>query len=124
MQWIKALTTKAIGDSTEALAASYLTQQGLTLVARNFSSKFGEIDLICTKDDIYIFVEVKYRQSDQFGGAISMVSKTKQEKLKLCASFYLQQNGFNEYNTPCRFDVVALQGDLTQPHITWLKNAF
>lgn len=124
MQWIKKLTTKAIGDSTEALAASYLKAQGLTLATQNYSSKYGEIDLICKDGQTWVFVEVKYRRSAAYGGAISTISSTKQQKLKLCASFYLQQLGINEYNTSCRFDVVALQGDLTQPQITWLKNAF
>ena len=124
MQWIKKLTTKAIGDSTEALAANYLKAQGLTLAAQNYSSKYGEIDLICQDEQTWVFVEVKYRRSAAYGGAISTISSTKQQKLKLCASFYLQQLGINEYNTSCRFDVVALQGNLTQPQITWLKNAF
>lgn len=124
MQWIKKLTTKAIGDNTEALAANYLKAQGLTLAIQNYSSKYGEIDLICKDGQTWVFVEVKYRRSAAYGGAISTISSTKQQKLKLCASFYLQQLGINEYNTSCRFDVVALQGDLTQPQITWLKNAF
>tara|TARA_Y100000034_G_scaffold126675_1_gene178239 strand:- start:272 stop:646 length:375 start_codon:yes stop_codon:yes gene_type:complete len=124
LQWIKKLTTKAIGDSTEALAANYLKTQGLALATQNYSSKYGEIDLICQDGQTWVFVEVKYRRSAAYGGAISTISSTKQQKLKLCASFYLQQLGINEYNTSCRFDVVALQGDLTQPQITWLKNAF
>ena len=124
MQWIKKLTTKAIGDNTEALAANYLKAQGLTLATQNYSSKYGEIDLICKDGQTWVFVEVKYRRSAAYGGAISTISSTKQQKLKLCASFYLQQLEINEYNTSCRFDVVALQGNLTQPQITWLKNAF
>ncbi|WP_448211924.1 YraN family protein [Colwellia sp. MEBiC06753] len=124
MKWINALTTKAVGDQTEQLAANYLIGQGLKVLTKNFSSKFGEVDIICLDNDSYVFVEVKYRQSANYGGAISTVSLSKQQKLKLCASFYLQQSGLNEYNTPCRFDVVALQGNLGQPQITWLKNAF
>ncbi|MCH2055226.1 MAG: YraN family protein [Thalassotalea sp.] len=121
---MKKLTTKAIGDSTEALAANYLKAQGLTLATQNYSSKYGEIDLICQDGQTWVFVEVKYRRSAAYGGAISTISTAKQQKLKHCASFYLQLKGINEYNTSCRFDVVALQGDLTQPQITWLKNAF
>ena len=124
MQWIKNLTTKAIGDNTEALAANFLKVQGLTLATQNYSSKYGEIDLICQDGETWVFVEVKYRRSTAYGGAVSAISASKQQKLKLCASFYLQQLGINEYNTSYRFDVVALQGELTQPQITWLKNAF
>ncbi len=109
---------------TEHMAATYLQQQGLSILSKNFHSRHGEIDLIMQENDIIVFVEVKYRKSAGYGGAISAVSAKKQQKLKLCAGFYFQQSQLNEYNTACRFDVVALQGDLTQPQITWLKNAF
>ena len=59
-----------------------------------------------------------------FGGAISAISYNKEQKIRKCAKFYLQQNDLNEYNTPCRFDVIALEGDINQPQITWLRNAF
>ena len=124
LQWIKRLTTKSVGDQTETLAADYLKQQGLTCLARNFSSRYGEIDIIVKDGESIVFVEVKYRKQLSHGGAISTISTSKQQKLKLCASFYLQQAQLNEYNTPCRFDVVALQGPIEQPNITWLKNAF
>ncbi|REL25580.1 YraN family protein [Thalassotalea euphylliae] len=124
MQWIKRLTTKSIGDQTETLAANYLKQQGLTCLARNFTSRYGEIDIIAKHGESIVFIEVKYRKQLDYGGAIATISKSKQQKLKLCASFYLQQAQLNEYNTPCRFDVVALQGPIEQPNITWLKNAF
>ena len=48
----------------------------------------------------------------------------KQQKVRKTAAFYLQQLGLNEYNTPCRFDVVALQGEINNLEINWLKNAF
>ncbi len=74
--------------------------------------------------DTFVFVEVKYRKSTRFGGAIAAISATKQKKVKHCVTFYLQQAGLNEYNTPCRIDVIALEGDINQPVVTWLKNAF
>jgi len=124
LQWINQLTTKLIGDNAEKQAADFLISNGLSVIAKNVSSKFGEVDIICKDNETIVFVEVKYRKSSSYGGAISTVSKTKQQKLKLCASFYLQQLGLNEYNTPCRFDVVTLQGSLDKPQLTWLKNAF
>jgi putative endonuclease len=77
-----------------------------------------------TEADTWVFFEVKYRRSNSFGGAISAISGQKQQKIRQCAAYYLQQAGLNEYNTSCRFDVIALQGDITNPEITWLKNAF
>ncbi len=71
-----------------------------------------------------MFVEVKYRKHSQFGGAISAIPISKQKKIKYAVTFYLQQAGLNEYNTACRIDVIALEGDINQPTVTWIKNAF
>ncbi len=120
----KDTTSTDKGQITECYAQQYLSKQGLILIERNFHSRQGEIDLIMLDGDTYIFVEVKYRKRKEFGGAIAAISASKKKKIKHCITFYLQQAGLNEYNTPCRVDVVALEGDITQPQVTWLKNAF
>ena len=112
------------GSITESFAQQYLSEQGLTFVDKNVHSRQGEIDLVMRDGDTYVFVEVKYRKNNTFGGAIAAVSPSKQKKIKQSITFYLHQAGLNEYNTPCRIDVVALLGDIKQPQITWLKNAF
>lgn len=120
----KNITTTEIGAITEQVAREYLNDHGLRFITQNFHSYQGEIDLIMQDQDTLVFIEVKYRKAANFGGAISAVSYQKQHKLRRCAAFYLQKSGLNEYNTPCRFDVIALQGKINQLHITWLKNAF
>ncbi len=120
----KANTSRQTGILTEQKAKQYLLAQGLSFVEQNVHCRQGEIDLIMKDGDTLVFVEVKYRKSNHFGGAISAVSATKQHKIKHCVAFYLHKVNLNEYNTPCRFDVVALEGDINQPQITWLKNAF
>ncbi|WP_281555852.1 YraN family protein [Thalassomonas sp. RHCl1] len=117
-------TTRETGRQTETLAANYLLEQGLTLIGKNFSAKTGEIDLLMREQQVLVFVEVKYRKHPTFGGALAAVSASKQKKIRQTAEFYLQQAGLNAYNTPCRFDVVTLQGSIERPQITWLKNAF
>jgi putative endonuclease len=117
-------TTVSVGQKTEQLAAEYLIAKALVLRDRNFKNRQGEIDLIMQEQATIVFVEVKYRKNASFGGAISAITTRKQQKIKQCAAFYLQQLGLNEYNTPCRFDVITLQGDVCAPQITWLKNAF
>lgn len=128
MLWNKAdNTTKAttkIGKQSEQLAAEYLTKKGLTVVKSNFHCRFGEIDIIAKDGNTFIFIEVKYRSNVNYGGAISAVSPSKQEKIKKSAQIYLQQHALNEYNTACRFDVIAMQGQLNSPEITWLTNTF
>jgi len=120
----KGFTTRDRGRQSEQLAADYLLEQGLTLVGKNFSAKTGEIDLLMREHQVLVFVEVKYRKQAHFGGALAAIPAAKQKKIRQTAEFYLQQAGLNAYNTPCRFDVVTLQGNIERPQITWLKNAF
>lgn len=124
LPWTSKPSTRDIGQLTEAFAAKYLENQGLIYHEKNQHSRLGEIDLIMKDGDIIVFIEVKYRSSTNFGGAISAISSKKQQKIRKTAAFYLQQCSLNEYNTPCRFDVIALQGNINNPEITWLKNAF
>jgi putative endonuclease len=112
------------GQITEDFAKKYLTQQGLVFIDSNVHCRQGEIDLIMQDDQVFVFVEVKYRKNNRFGGAISAVSQSKQQKIKHCVAFLLHKANLNEYNTPCRFDVIALEGDINKPEVTWLKNAF
>lgn len=111
------------GTYWEQVAQSYIEKHGLTLLERNFTVKAGEIDLVMKEANTYVFVEVKYRQSNHYGGAIEAVGYKKQEKIRRSAAIFLQQKGLNAYNTACRFDVIAINGS-ANPEITWLKNAF
>jgi putative endonuclease len=124
LTWTNTITTRATGTATEQFAKRYLMQQGFTFVDENIHCRQGEIDLIMQDGEILVFIEVKYRKNNHFGGAIAAISKAKQNKIKHCATFYLHKMNLNEYNTPCRFDVIALEGDINQPQVTWLKNAF
>lgn len=112
------------GNSAELFARNYLEQQGLVWQAQNFYNRAGEIDLIMKDGKTLVFVEVKYRKNASYGGPLAAVSSAKQQKIKQCATFFLQQEKLNAYNTDCRFDVVGLLGDLQSPEVTWLKNAF
>jgi len=125
--WTKSKNTnnlREVGSNAESLVVSHLQKFGLTLVQLNFQFKQGEIDIIMKDKNTWVFIEVKYRKTEGFGGPLSAISKSKQQKIRRCASFFLQNNGLNEYNAACRFDAVALVGDLQSPQITWLKNAF
>ena len=124
MLWTKKPTTRETGNVTETFAANYLVKQGLIIQDKNLYSRMGEIDIVMKDQQTFVFIEVKYRSSTAFGGAISAISTKKQQKIRKTAAFYLQQCGLNEYNTSCRFDVVALQGNIDNLDITWLKNAF
>ena len=127
MIWNKLKTinnTRIIGSDAELFVVSHLEHQGLIFKQLNFQFKQGEIDIIMKDKDTWVFIEVKYRKTNNFGGPLAAISLKKQQKIRRCASFYLQKQGLNEYTTACRFDAVALVGDMQSPEITWLKNAF
>lgn len=123
MLWNKP-TTKTIGDKHEQLACQFLEGQGLTILQQNFHSRGGELDIIAQDANTLVFVEVKYRKKKDYGGAISAVSNSKQEKIRRTAQYFMQQAALNEYNTACRFDVIAIEGFGDKAEFNWLKNAF
>lgn len=107
------------GLAAEAVAAQFLQQQGLTLLTRNYSCRFGEIDLIMREGRTLIFVEVRLRSNLQFTSAADSIHHHKQQKLVRTAQYYLQQH---DLNLPCRFDVV-LFSDSAQRTPEWIRNA-
>ncbi|MFT5218670.1 MAG: putative endonuclease [Planctomycetota bacterium] len=112
------------GKHFEDLARAYLSARGLVYIDSNYSCRFGEIDLIMQQQDCICFVEVKYRKTMAFGGAIYALPQSKQKKIIKAAMFYLNQHK-QLANRALRFDVVFIQG---QPHrneeINWIENAF
>ena len=116
--------TRRIGAQYEAQAAQYLEQAGLTLIARNWYCRYGEIDLICCEANYLIFVEVRYRRHHQWGGAIESITHTKQQRLLRSAETFLQQHcQYQDYS--CRFDAVFISKMLDNSlDFNWIKNAF
>lgn len=107
----------------EAQAARWLETQGCRVVARNFRTRFGEIDIIAEHGAYLLFVEVKTRKNDRFAAARAFVTEQKQQKLILAAEGWLQ-----EHPTALqpRFDVIEVYGEEGggAPHICHLENAF
>ena len=108
------------GAEAEAWAETYLRQRGLKPIARNFRSRFGEIDLIMQDGDTLVFVEVRQRSHSGFGGAAGSIDPHKQHRLISTAQFYLAGLGAAP---PCRFDAV-LMDNAEGRNAQWLKNAF
>ena len=109
----------------EALAAQYLQKKRFKIIATNYRTRFGEIDLIAANRHFLVFVEVKLRKSDKFASAFEYVDVHKQERLRTTAGIYLSQ-----YPTDLqpRFDVIEIyapQGTETlKPQIHHMEDAF
>jgi putative endonuclease len=105
------------GQQAEQQAADYLQRQGLTLVAQNVRYPFGELDLVMRHGPYWVFVEVKFRSGNQFGGALNAIGAAQVARIRRAASHYLQRQ---HIDAPCRFDVIAIEAG----QIRWLQGAF
>jgi len=115
-------TKRDTGIAAESLAGDYLHRAGLVLVARNYRSPFGEIDLVMREGNTLVFVEVRYRQSSRFGTPAETVTAPKRAKIRATAEHFLQQR--REWaQSPCRFDILAIEGN-DPLRVDWLQNAF
>ncbi len=117
------LNNRQSGQRWEKAAESFLRGHGLSLLQRNFSSRFGEIDLIMEDDETIVFVEVKYRKSNQHGDGAEAVTLHKQGRISRTAAWYLAMNPHRAEQF-CRFDVVSISPHITDQGINWIKNAF
>lgn len=111
------MNAKLRGTQAEQQAALYLHRQGLKLVAQNYRGRFGEIDLILQDGAALVFVEVRLRRNDDFGGAAASIDTRKQQRIIRTAQQYLADLA---HIPACRFDVVLVDNHGMQ----WLKNAF
>lgn len=121
---VKHPTAKQLqGKLAEEVAAKFLQSQGLSILQRNFLCKLGEIDLIAQDTTSLVFVEVRFRKSAAFGGALASVTPSKQAKLRRTAEYFL----LSYASLPaCRFDILALSNNSQgQPQVdNWIQNAF
>ncbi len=111
--------TQRLGAFYEKEALRFLQDQGLSLIAENYRCNLGEIDLIMKDNNDVVFIEVKYRKADAFGGGAASVTLNKQQKVIKAAQHFLLQNNLSN-KVPCRFDVIVFD----QNNINWLKSAF
>ena len=94
------------GDDFEARSEQLLKDYGMTILARQYRCKLGEIDLIAKDEHRLLFVEVRARQHRGYGGAAGSVNRSKQCKLVRCAAYFLSRHP-QWRHLPCRFDVIA-----------------
>lgn len=111
------------GAAVEAAARDHLSAHGLRALASNAGFRVGELDLVMLDGETLVFVEVRYRRDDRYGGGAASVDARKRRKLVLAAQAFLQRHPAYADHA-CRFDVVEADGDPAQPQLRWLRDAF
>jgi putative endonuclease len=108
---------QAAGVDAEERAARFLGRRGLAIVTRNYRTRLGEIDLVARDGATLVFVEVRMRSLGRFGGAVASITHRKRRRIVAAARQFIM--GLARV-PPCRFDVVALDGDDCE----WIRGAF
>jgi len=108
------------GAAAEDAAERHLCASGCRVLARNARYREGELDLVVRERDVVVFVEVRLRASERYGGALASVDVYKQKRLARAAQRWLAEH-YGERWPACRFDVVTVDGSGT---IDWIRDAF
>ena len=111
-----------LGKMGEDLACAELERLGYAILDRRYRTKFGEIDIIAREAGTTVFVEVKTRVGEQFGGGADALTPWKQRRITQMAVDYLARHRLHDQ--PCRFDVVTIEMDAGRPRIQVYAHAF
>jgi len=114
------MNRKQIGSKYEKITAKFLQKKEYEILDMNYRNVIGEIDIICKKNSIIIFVEVKARKNDKYGLPREAVTWKKRDKIKKTALIYIKNKDL--YNYEYRFDVVEIY--INEKKINHIKNAF
>lgn len=112
---------KTIGDAGENFVAEYLKNKGFIISARNYHSRFGELDIIAENNEIILFVEVKTRALGSLALPKEFVDKNKRAKIIATAQYYISNNGVD---LQPRFDVAEVTPTASGVRLNYIENAF
>ncbi|MCX6728546.1 MAG: ribonuclease HII [Candidatus Saccharibacteria bacterium] len=102
------ISTKQIGDNAEHVAADFLEMRGHNVIERNWKTKYCEIDIVSSVDNILYFTEVKYRKNANQGDGLMAITSKKLRQMKFAAKFYVLHNKISD--TDLRLATVSLCG--------------
>jgi putative endonuclease len=112
----------ALGKTGEDLACAELEARGYAIVARRYRVRDGELDIVARDGPTLVFVEVKARDSREFGDAAEAVTARKRRRLARLAVDFVARHRLE--GCPCRFDVVTVHRDGERTLIEVYPNAF
>lgn len=102
-------STRAVGDASESVAEGELVRRGHQIIARNWKTKYCEIDIVSQKGDVYYFTEVKHRKSSRSGDGLAAITPKKLNQMKFAAKFYAHNNDLEKSHL--RLLTVATSGE-------------
>jgi len=108
---------KSLGNWGENKASSFLKDQGFTILQKNLSYPFGEVDIIASKKNILYFVEVKTRTCDKYGSGAELITQRKIERIKKVAETYIHEHSLD---TEVRVALISIYKSGEQVSIDWL----
>ena len=98
----------ALGTAGEDLVAAWYVANGYVVVARNWRTSFGEIDLVATGRGVVVVCEVKTRRTDAYGSPAHAVTLAKRRRLRRLAAAWLAEHRTPRRTPAVRFDVAAV----------------
>ncbi|MDW7709599.1 MAG: YraN family protein [Deferrisomatales bacterium] len=113
---------KQLGDLGEEVAVRHLRALGYRVVSRNYRCRLGELDCVAVEGGTLVFLEVKARTSDDFGGPLEAVDRRKRRRLTRLARYYALQHDLGDVAQ--RFDVVAVWFEGGTPRVEVYRDAF
>lgn len=111
-----------LGKKYETEASIFLRKNGYKIIAKNFNTRYGEIDIIAKDKEYLCFIEVKGREQIDYGEPSEFVGQVKQDRIKRAVEIYIMQNKLE--NTPVRFDVLGICGTGGKFCFSLIKGAF
>lgn len=114
---------RAAGAAFEQRACRELERAGLKLLDRNYTTRYGELDLVMRDGETVVFVEVRHRVRASHGDAMASITATKQTRLIHTAQLWLAAHPQHAQRA-CRFDVVSYDGPADNTQMLWLRSAF
>ena len=114
------MNTRNIGKQGENICKKYLLDNDYKIVKQNYFTNFGEIDIIAEKDNLLVFVEVKYTKVGKFGNPVFSVNKSKRKRIYLSSEDFLQKY---PQKKDIRFDIITIEKN-NSSKLTHYENAF
>lgn len=109
---LSGVTTKQVGDSAEQVVAQYLGDNGHEMLARNWKTRFCEIDIVSLKRNTVYFTEVKYRSSEAYGGGIAAITAKKLKQMKFAAELFVTQKSLAHLDQKLTVAIVGEKGSI------------